>query len=310
VNDIPHRYRSKDEDSGRWTGFPFRSGDIVISSRSKTGTTWVQMICALLIFQTPELPAPLGQLSPWMDALFAPREAVWDRLAAQHHRRFIKTHTPLDGVPINPGVSYIVTARHPLDAAVSLYYQGENIDRARLRQLTGQPEPTEPPKPREPVDEWLRWWIGLDRPPREELDGLPGVLWHQSDAWARRDQPSVMLVHYDDLSADLAGEMRRLAARLGIEVPQDRWNALADAASFSRMREAAARRAPDADSVIKDPAAFFRRGRSGAARELLSDADLARYHARAAELAAPDLLAWLHRDGSGPVGVGVQGEED
>ena len=25
--------------------------------------------------------------------------------------------------------------------AVSLYHQGDNIDRARLRQLTGQPEP-------------------------------------------------------------------------------------------------------------------------------------------------------------------------
>ena len=32
-----------------------------------------------------------------------------------------------------------MTARHPLDMAVSLYHQGDNIDRARLRQLTGQP---------------------------------------------------------------------------------------------------------------------------------------------------------------------------
>jgi hypothetical protein len=63
----PFRYRSPDEDSARWVGFPFRDGDIVISTRSKTGTTWVQMICALLIFQTPELPAPLARLSPWLD---------------------------------------------------------------------------------------------------------------------------------------------------------------------------------------------------------------------------------------------------
>ena len=58
----PFRYQSPDEDSARWLDFPFRVGDIVISSRSKTGTTWVQMICALLIFQTPQLPAPLAQL--------------------------------------------------------------------------------------------------------------------------------------------------------------------------------------------------------------------------------------------------------
>ena len=61
---IPVRYRSPDEDSGRWLDFEYRDGDIVISTCSKSGTTWVQMICALLVFQTPELPAPLGELSP------------------------------------------------------------------------------------------------------------------------------------------------------------------------------------------------------------------------------------------------------
>ncbi|MGO9195876.1 MAG: hypothetical protein ACLQK4_01950 [Acidimicrobiales bacterium] len=37
--EFPYRYRSDDEDSGRWVGFPFRQGDIVISTRSKCGTT-------------------------------------------------------------------------------------------------------------------------------------------------------------------------------------------------------------------------------------------------------------------------------
>ena len=53
----PIRYRSDDEDSARWEEFRFRDGDIVISTRSKSGTTWMQMICALLVFQTPDLPA-------------------------------------------------------------------------------------------------------------------------------------------------------------------------------------------------------------------------------------------------------------
>ena len=141
VMSVPFRYQSPDEDSARWLGFPFRDGDIVISSRSKTGTTWVQMICALLIFQTPQLPAPLAQLSPWLDHLIAAPEQVYARLAAQDHRRFIKTHTPLDGIPLDPRATYIVTARHPLDMAVSLYHQGDNIDRVRLRQLAGCSRP-------------------------------------------------------------------------------------------------------------------------------------------------------------------------
>jgi hypothetical protein len=33
----------------------------VISTRSKSGTTWAQMICALLVFQHPVLSAPLPE---------------------------------------------------------------------------------------------------------------------------------------------------------------------------------------------------------------------------------------------------------
>ncbi|MDP9405338.1 MAG: sulfotransferase domain-containing protein, partial [Actinomycetota bacterium] len=131
------RYTSPDEDSARWEGFTFREGDIVVSTRSKHGTTWVQTILLLLIHQQPQLPAPLSTLSPWLDHLVEPRDAVVARLAAQPHRRVVKTHMPLDGVPLDPRVTYVVAARHPLDAAVSLYHQGDNIDRERLHQLTG-----------------------------------------------------------------------------------------------------------------------------------------------------------------------------
>ena len=56
---MPIHDTSPDEDNARWIGFPFREGDVVISARSKTGTTWVQMICALLVFQTQDLPDSL-----------------------------------------------------------------------------------------------------------------------------------------------------------------------------------------------------------------------------------------------------------
>jgi aryl sulfotransferase len=83
----------------------------------KTGTTWVQMVCELLIFQTPQLNAPIGWYSPWLDLIVRPKEESFTLLAAQQHRRFIKTHTPLDGIPIDPRATYIVVGRHPLDAA-------------------------------------------------------------------------------------------------------------------------------------------------------------------------------------------------
>ena len=106
-----------------------------------------------------------------------------------------------------------------------------------------------------------------------------------------------MLAHYDLLSADLAGEMGRLASRLGISVPTGKWPGLLRAASFQHMRSNAGSLAPDPSGIFRDRAAFFRRGSPGAGRELLTPAELRHYPARAAQLAPPDLLAWLHSPG-------------
>jgi hypothetical protein len=294
--ETPTRYRSDEEDSARWHDFPFRQGDVVISTRSKSGTTWMQMICALLVFESPSLPAPLSELSPWLDWLITPHDEVLARLTAQEHRRVIKTHTPLDGIPIDARATYLVVARHPLDMAVSLYHQGANLDRERIRQLTGQPEPDRPPSPRLPLHDWLLSWIDRDVEPHTELDSLPGVMWHLSDAWARQGEENVMLVHYDDLSSDLDRQMRRIAARLGIDVPVEIWPELVEAATFAHMRARAKELVPDPSGVLKDSAAFFRRGTSGSGRELLTTEQLAHYRARTAQLASSELLEWLHRD--------------
>ena len=104
-----------------------------------------------------------------------------------------------------------------------------------------------------------------------------------------------MLVHYDDLSADLDAEMRRVAERLGIGVPAEVWPDLVEAATFARMRETARTAIPDPRGVLLDHAAFFRRGRSGSGAEVLTEAEQAHYYRRVAQLAPADLLAWLHR---------------
>ncbi len=290
------RYLSDDDDSARWEGFGFRDGDIVISTRSKSGTTWMQMICALLVFQAPELPAPLPELSPWVDHRIEPVADLFARLEAQRHRRFVKTHTPLDGIPLDPRATYVVVARHPLDLAVSLYHQGDNLDRARLAELTGAP--LRPRRPRPSAHEWLVRWTMSRVTALEQPDSLVGVLHHLTDAWTRAHTcggADVLLVHYADLLADLSGQMRRIAGRLRVEVPEDAWPALVEAATFDRMRARSGELAPNALGVLKDPSTFFREGRSGAGRELLTPGELAAYDARVAELARPEVVAWLHR---------------
>jgi hypothetical protein len=119
------------------------------------------------------------------------------------------------------------------------------------------------------------------------------IILHLSDAWARRGEPNVVLLHYEDLSTDLQGQMRGLAARLGVTVPDPAWPDLVKAATFEQMRAAADRLQPV--GMLKDNTAFFRRGTSGSGRELLSSDELARYHAHTARLIPADLFTWLHR---------------
>src|SRR5207247_3619830 len=107
------RYEASMYDSNRWDGFELRPGDVIISTPPKCGTTWTQMICALLVLQEPELPLPLDTLSPWIDMVTRARAEVFADLAAQTNRRFIKTHTPLDGIPNDPTVTYICVGRDP-----------------------------------------------------------------------------------------------------------------------------------------------------------------------------------------------------
>lgn len=289
------RYVSDAEDSTRWDGFEFRDGDIVISTRSKHGTTWMQMICALLVHRTPLLPEPLTTLSPWLDWKYIPIDEVLASLAAQPRRRIVKTHTPLDGLPIDPRATYIVVGRDPRDALISLHHQSINIDFERLRELGAQGVEQGKRAVQRSVRENLVRFFEYDGPASENLDSLRGVLHHLGDAW-RRDEANLLLVHYADLAHDLAAEMRRIAAALRIEIAAEEWPALVRAATFDEMRARAPELVPDGRrGIFVDPRAFFRRGTSAQWTELLDEADRARYDARVRELAPPDLARWLHR---------------
>jgi aryl sulfotransferase len=290
---VPHRYVSGDEDSARWDDFAFGDGDIVISTRTKHGTTWMQMICALLVFRTPDLPAPLAELSPWLDWLVLPADDVRAALAAQEHRRFVKTHTPLDGLPLDRRATYVVVARDPLDARVSHLHHRRNLDRELMSRLSGEPVVAAPGDVTD--HDWLVEWIDRDADPQADLDSLDGVMWHLSDAWSRREEPNVVLVHYDDLTTDLDAEMRRLAARLDIDIPEPAWPALVEAASLDHMRADASRFAPGPRGLFKEPTAFFRAGGTAVGRGLLTPVELVRYQDRLAALAPSDLVGWLDR---------------
>jgi hypothetical protein len=116
------------------------------------------------------------------------------------------------------------------------------------------------------------------------------------------DDLDIVCLHYDDLQADLNGQMHQLALRLGIDVVKDRWPRLVQAATFEQMRRRAHTTVPGGGPEHWiDPAAFFSRGTSGQWRDLLDDADLARYGTRVRALASDDLVEWVHHEPIGEV---------
>jgi hypothetical protein len=297
------RYQSFLTDSDRWEGFEFRPGDIIVSCPAKSGTTWTQTICALLIFQTPDFPAPVDLLSPWLEMRLRRRAEVFELYEGQTHRRFIKSHTPLDGLPADERITYLCVGRDPRDVALSWNNHMDNLNMEKaFAALAAAIEPGDnfAPPPHRPTftddQEAARHWIDDDAPPETVAMSLAGTIHHLLGFWEVRDRDDVVLLHYDDLQVDLEGEMRRLAGRLGIDVPEERWPALVKAATFSEMRGRAELVAPDtANGIWKSTEDFFKRGTSGQWSDVF-DAELAaRYEARVRELAPPELVAWLHR---------------
>jgi len=270
----------------------------------KSGTTWMQMICALLIFQCTTFDRSLDLISPWLDMQIRDIGDVVANLAAQQHRRFIKTHTPLDGLPTEADVTYICVGRDPRDVAVSWAHHSDNIDlqglfTARERamgnaDLAEMYRDFEPP----PTDPLARFWRFVDDSTDGELAhvNLASTMHHLTTFWAVRDQSNIVLVHYADLQRDLEGEMRRLAQRLDIDIDEDRLPDLVAAAGFDAMRERADEIVPDAtERILQSNRAFFHRGGSGQWQDLLDDAGRRRYAERLKQLASPDLIEWVHR---------------
>lgn len=300
------RYRWFISDNARWEGFVHRDDDIVVSTPPKCGTTWTQALCVMLVLGTTELPAPLSELSPWLDMQTTNPDTITARLDAQRHRRVIKTHTPLDGLPRTDGVTYIGVGRDPRDASQSWEHHLANTDLANMvnarAAAVGLDDLAELPPPEAlPEDPRERFWQWAETDdPGVRGVSLAATLHHLQTFWDQRDDPSIVLFHYRDLSVDLRAEVQRLAGALGIDASDELVDAIAAATTFDAMRADAERFVPDAANHIwHSDTAFFHRGSSGQWRDLLDADDLARYEKRVSALVEPDLARWAHHGWTG-----------
>ncbi|MCV7097259.1 sulfotransferase domain-containing protein [Mycobacterium kubicae] len=298
-------YRSWISDNRRWDALALREGDIVISAPSKCGVTWTQRLVSLLIFDGPRLPGPLSIVSPWLDRTVRPIEEVVAGLEAQRHRRFIKTHTPLDGLVLDDRVTYLGVGRDPRDAAMSELAQWDNMNHSTLNRSL---EAAGAPRDRSPHEAFRDWLEGPivppDRPgflpPAKHMGSLSNILHHFWTVWSRRHQPNVAMFHYLDLQTDLVGELVRLGHALGYQLSRERAAELAEHARLDEMRAHASALAPEAtEGIWRSNEQFFRAGSRGEWRHFFDDAVYRRYYDRINQLAPPDLLAWAHEGRQG-----------
>jgi aryl sulfotransferase len=287
-------------DSRYWNGYAPRPDDIIIATAPKCGTTWMQQIVSSLVFQDAQVRA-LPAVSPWVEARFRyTADEMRATLAAIPHRRFLKSHLPIDGLPIHDEVKYVHVARDGRDAAMSMHnhFTGFSEEQRARFDFIGCEDPViGRPYENPPSDPavFFRQWIAV-RPPAGDIVGPPSPFFFDLEAgyWAERERSNFLLVHYDDLSDDLETEMLRIADFLEIEIAESLWPCLVKAARFEAMQAAGDELMPQTRAMFAEGSKrFFNKGVNGRWRAVLTDDDLALYDAKVRERLSPGLAAWL-----------------
>ncbi|MCC3256500.1 sulfotransferase domain-containing protein, partial [Xanthomonas campestris] len=144
------------------------------------------------------------------------------------------------------------------------------------------------PPPSLPRDAYVAHWL--------EYDGAPfWPLWENVRSWWERgEDANVLLLHYADLLDDLPGQIRLIAAFLGIPISSDRWDAIVAHCRFDYMRQHAARYVPQGAGLWREGGkAFFNQGQIGRWRKVLP-ADLNNAYSRRADAElGVDVAQWL-----------------
>lgn len=218
-------------DSTIWNDFPFRDDDIIISTYAKSGTTWMQQIISQLIFNG-QADLPVADMSPWMDLRIPPPPVKMAMVEAQTHRRFLKTHLPVDALVFSEKAKYVYIGRDGRDVLWSLYNHHSTANEAWYDALNNSPGLVGPPigKPEGDIKTYYQNWL--------DNDGYP--FWSQWENvkswWEIRNLPNVYFAHFTNLKEDMPGEIRKIAAFLDIPIDESKWDAILEHCSFTYMK--------------------------------------------------------------------------
>jgi aryl sulfotransferase len=276
-------------DSTIWNELQFRDDDVVISTYAKSGTTWVQQIVAQLLFPGAD-GLEVAEMSPWLDLRVPPKAVKLPLVEAQAHRRFLKTHLPVDALVFSPKAKYLYIGRDGRDVVWSMFNHHASANAAWYAALNDTPglvgAPIAPPPAS--VHHYFHDWLARDGHPFWPF-------WENVRTWwATRTLPNVLLLHFAELKADLPTQIRRIAKFLSIAIDEARFPAIVERCSFAWMKAHATKSVPLGGAFWDGGAeAFIHKGVNGRWRDVLTAEDVAKYDARAKQELGEECARWL-----------------
>jgi aryl sulfotransferase len=111
--------------------------------------------------------------------------------------------------------------------------------------------------------------------------------------WDAREQPNIMLLHYNNLKADFEGEARRVAEFLEIDVAEEVWPAIIKHCQIDYMREQA-KSLNELDAIFEGGGAkFINKGTNGRWKDVLSQDEIDRCDDIAVAELGEECAHWL-----------------
>lgn len=278
-------------DSSRWDKVVLRPDDIIVSTYPKSGTTREQMTLLLLLHRLKE-GINITELSPYVELVVEDIDDVTFRLEGQNHRRLIKSHLPLDCLPFVQTIKYIDVWRDPFDVAVSLFHHHNNANEKYYTAINSSRPPGTPEFPANnlPVNEWVVRWF--------EKDGYPyWSYWrHIRASWKLRHMENVAIYHFSDLW-DPQEEVCKRARFLGLDLNKRLLGEVVRLSSFNHMKEVSHETAPYGGAIWGqgNGKEFFRFGKGGEWKTLLSEAEIERCWQALKNNLSPDIIGFLLR---------------
>jgi len=278
------RYVGPITNTDRWANFQHRPDDIFICTPPKCGTTWTQAICSMLVFGKAVHGQQTSDISPWIDADFMPIDDLLPQIHDLPHRRFIKTHSPLDGIPYYPECTYLVVMRDPRDSYCSGLNHRDNMNDKELAHSVF-------PTGENAFDTWLN---RESHPEAWDVQSISTFVHFFNSYWPYRNLGNVHLYHYSDMKRDLRSAIKSMATATGTAVTDAQLDAYTEAATFGNMKKKAEQFAPESGSGLwKSESNFFSKGVSQQWKTLLSEDEIKAFDAKFATLLQGDEADWV-----------------